>query len=162
MWKRLSKKKSNLIVRSKMGYLNKYKNRIRRNFAMDMNYTLELIDEAKIFLELYRDMLSPFSLDDNDRKSVHHHVVIEETDELVDIYPGEEEGTFVVLHEAHLVQESYGYVAGSGIEEMDESTAVCITFIIRRDCGWCGRKQRGRVRVDYRLEMGYHSGIRSV
>ena len=132
MWKRLSKKKSNLIVRSKMGYLNKYKNRIRRNFAMDMNYTLELIDEAKIFLELYRDMLSPFSLDDNDRKSVHHHVVIEETDELVDIYPGEEEGTFVVLHEAHLVQESYGYVAGSGIEEMDESTAVCITFIIRR------------------------------
>ena len=31
---------------------------------MDMNYTLELIDEAKIFLELYRDMLSPFSLDD--------------------------------------------------------------------------------------------------
>ena len=132
MWKRLSKKKSNLIVRSKMGYLNKYKNRIRRNFAMDMNYTLELIDEAKIFLELYRDMLSPFSLDDNDRKSVHHHVVIEETDELVDIYPGEEEETFVVLHEAHLVQESYGYVAGSGIEEMDESTAVCITFIIRR------------------------------
>ena len=99
---------------------------------MDMNYTLELIDEAKIFLELYRDMLSPFSLDDNDRKSVHYHVVIEETDELVDIYPGEEEGTFVVLHEAHLVQESYGYVAGSGIEEMDESTAVCITFIIRR------------------------------
>lgn len=132
MWKRLSKKKSNLIVRSKMGYLNKYKNRIRRNFAMDMNYTLELIDEAKIFLELYRDMLSPFSLDDNDRKSVHYHVVIEETDELVDIYPGEEEETFVVLHEAHLVQESYGYVAGSGIEEMDESTAVCITFIIRR------------------------------
>ena len=55
---------------------------------MDMNYTLELIDEAKIFLELYRDMLSPFSLDDNDRKSVHYHVVIEETDELVDIYPG--------------------------------------------------------------------------
>ena len=53
---------------------------------MDMNYTLELIDEAKIFLELYRDMLSPFSLDDNDRKSVHYHVVIEETDELVDIY----------------------------------------------------------------------------
>ena len=30
------------------------------------------------------------------------------------------------------VKESYGYVAGSGIEEMDESTAVCITFIIRR------------------------------
>lgn len=132
MWKSLSKKKSNLTVRSKMGYLHKYKNRIRRYFVMDMNYTLELIDEAKIFLELYRDMLSPFSLDDNDRKSVHHHVVIEETDELVDIYPGEEEGTFVVLHEAHLVQESYGYVAGSGIEEMDESTAVCITFIIRR------------------------------
>ena len=132
MWKSLSKKKSNLTVRSKMGYLHKYKNRSRRNFAMDMNYTLELIDEAKIFLELYRDMLSPFSLDDNDRKSVHYHVVIEETDELVDIYPGEEEGTFVVLHEAHLVQESYGYVAGSGIEEMDESTAVCITFIIRR------------------------------
>ena len=132
MWKSLSKKKSNLTVRSKMGYLHKYKNRIRRNFAMDMNYTLELIDEAKILLELYRDMLSPFSLDDNDRKSVHYHVVIEETDELVDIYPGEEEGTFVVLHEAHLVQEAYGYVAGSGIEEMDESAAVCITFIIRR------------------------------
>ena len=94
MWKSLSKKKSNLTVRSKMGYLHKYKNSIRRNFAMDMNYTLELIDEAKIFLELYRDMLSPFSLDDNDRKSVHYHVVIEETDELVDIYPGGEEGTY--------------------------------------------------------------------
>lgn len=34
MWKSLSKKKSNLTVRSKMGYLHKYKNRIRRNFAM--------------------------------------------------------------------------------------------------------------------------------